>query len=236
MKKITLLLLALVSFITTMAQTNYYPTYDGTFDGTTYAQTFNFPTAAQNWAGFSNNNNSIYPLSFPNAGQVSFKATVATDAEVYFRFEANPYPNVDPAIVTTNVSLLASNAAETVYTVAIPSHASNTYNSALMYVVTRDVDVVLSEIVITANASTASLEDPSLSSVKMHPNPASGIVRFATASSEVLSVSVFDLLGKEVMPAQTIQSELSITGLNPGIYFVKMEQGASSITKKLLVK
>ena len=85
-------------------------------------------------------------------------------------------------------------------------------------------------------APTAGLEDPSLSSIKMHPNPASGIVRFATASSEVLSVSVFDLLGKEVMPAQTIQSELSITGLNPGMYFVKMEQGASSITKKLLVK
>ncbi|MDC1265572.1 carbohydrate binding domain-containing protein [Flavobacteriaceae bacterium] len=85
-------------------------------------------------------------------------------------------------------------------------------------------------------APAAGLEDPSLSSVKMHPNPASGIVRFATASSEVLSVSVFDLLGKEVMPIQTIQSELSITGLNPGMYFVKMEQGASSITKKLLVK
>ena len=146
MKKITLFLIALISINIAMAQTDYYPTYDGTFDGTTYAQTFTFPTGAQSWAGFANNNASIYSLSFPNGGEVSFKATVAADAEVYFRFEANPYPNVDPAIVTANVSLLASNSAETVYTVTIPTHATNTYNSALMYVVTRDVDVVLSEI------------------------------------------------------------------------------------------
>ena len=85
-------------------------------------------------------------------------------------------------------------------------------------------------------APTGGLDGSSLNSLKMHPNPASGIVKFATASSEVLSVSVYDLLGKEVMPAQTIQSELNISSLNPGMYFVKMEQGASSLTKKLLVK
>ena len=85
-------------------------------------------------------------------------------------------------------------------------------------------------------APTAGLDGSSLSSIKMHPNPASGIVRFATATTEALSVSVFDLLGKLVMPAQIIQSELSITGLNPGMYFVRMEQGGNSLTKKLLVK
>ena len=34
MKKITLLLVALVSLNYAMAQTDYYPVYDGTFDGT----------------------------------------------------------------------------------------------------------------------------------------------------------------------------------------------------------
>ncbi|MDB9873879.1 T9SS type A sorting domain-containing protein [Flavobacteriaceae bacterium] len=85
-------------------------------------------------------------------------------------------------------------------------------------------------------APTAGLDDYSLSSIKMHPNPASGIVKFSTALGDALSVSVFDLLGKLVIPVQTIQSELNISNLNPGVYFVRMEQGASSITKKLLVK
>ena len=84
--------------------------------------------------------------------------------------------------------------------------------------------------------STAGLEDHSLSSVKMHPNPANGVVKFSTATPESLSVSVYDLLGKQVIPAHTVQSELNISNLNSGMYFVNIKQGASSLTKKLLVK
>jgi len=144
MKKITLLF-ALLIYASTNGQNISHPVYDGTFDGTTYSQTFNFPAAAEGWAGFANNSVDIYPLSYPNGGQVSFKATVAVDAEVKFIFEANPYPDVTPTVSTVNVTLLASNAANTVYTVAIPASATNTYNSAIMYVITRDVDVVISE-------------------------------------------------------------------------------------------
>ena len=212
------------------------PVYDGTFDGTAYAQTFTFPTGAQDWAGFANNNTGIYPLTFPDAGTVSFKATVSADAEVYFRFEANPYPAVDPAIVTANVLLLASNPAETVYTVDIPADASNTYNSALLYVVTRDVEVSMLETKITQNASTASLDDLTANSVKMYPNPAKGVVNFTSASNADLDVAVYDLLGKEVLRANAVQSQLNISSLNPGMYFVNMTQGTTVSTKKLVVR
>ena len=212
------------------------PVYDGTFDGTAYAQTFTFPTGAQAWAGFANNNTGIYPLTFPDAGTVSFKATVAVDAEVYFRFEANPYPDVDPAIVTANVLLLASNPAETVYTVDIPADASNTYNSALMYVVTRDVEVSMLETKITQNASTASVDDLTANSVKMYPNPAKGVVNFTSASNADLDIAVYDLLGKEVLRANAVQSQLNISSLNPGMYFVNMTQGTTVSTKKLVVR
>jgi hypothetical protein len=149
MKKITLFLL--LSFITPYVfsqEVIVNPIYDGTFAGTTYSQTFNFPTGAgvESWAGFANNKVSIYPLSYPNGGQVSFKATVATNAEIKFVFEADVYPNVNPSVFTANVNLLATNPANTVYTVAIPANATNTYRSALMYVVTRDVAITLSEI------------------------------------------------------------------------------------------
>ena len=211
------------------------PVYDGTFGGATYSQTFHFPTGAETWAGFANNNTSIYPLKFPAGGEVKFKATVATDAEVFFRFERLPHPDVEPAIITTNVSLLAANTAGTEYSVTIPTHATQTYSSALLYVVTRDVDVVLSEFSITANADTAGVDDQFLSSVKLYPNPASGLLKFSTVSSEALEVSVYDLLGKQVIPAQKVQSQLNISSLNPGIYFVNMKQGTSVATKKLLV-
>ena len=187
------------------------------------------------WAGFANNNTSIYPLSFPNGGEVKFKATVAADAEVYFRFEKDPHPDVDPAIITANVSLLASNPDGTEYSVAIPDHATQTYSSALVYVVTRDVDVVLSEISITANAATAGVDDFFANAVKLHPNPAYGVVNISTPTNAALEVSVHDLLGKLVIPVQTIQSQLNISSLNPGMYFVNMKQGTNTATKKLLV-
>jgi hypothetical protein len=148
MKKITLLF-ALLIFAFTNGQTTSSPVYDGVFAGSIYSQAFNFPTGAEGYAGFANNNTEIYPLAFTNGGKVKFKATVATDAEVYFRFEANPYPNVDPSYNTVNVTLLASNGANAEYEVAIPA-TTDTYNSALFYVVTRDVDVSMSEIKIEA--------------------------------------------------------------------------------------
>jgi len=84
-------------------------------------------------------------------------------------------------------------------------------------------------------APTASVDDFFTKAVKLHPNPANGIVKFSTVTNEALEVSVYDLLGKQVIPAQTIQSELNIASLNPGMYFVNMKQGASVATKKLLV-
>ena len=212
-----------------------FPVYDGTFDGTTYAQTFNFPATAQAWAGFANNNTSIYPLSFPDAGSVSFKATVASDAQIKFVFEANVYPNTTPSVETVAVDLLAANAAQTVYTVAIPASATNTYNSAIMYVITSDVDVVMSETTIIQNAATAGLEDFAANTVKMYPNPAKGFVNFSSTSNEVLDVAVYDMLGKQVLRANAVQSQLNISSLNPGMYFVNMTQGSNVSTKKLLV-
>ena len=56
------------------------------------------------------------------------------------------------------------------------------------------------------------------------------------ASNKALDVAVYDLLGKQVLRANAIQSELNISSLNPGMYFVNMTQGSSTSTKKLLVK
>ena len=82
---------------------------------------------------------------------------------------------------------------------------------------------------------TAGLEDISANSVKMYPNPANGVVYFSTSANDALTVSVFDLLGKQVMDAQNVQSQLNISSLNPGMYFVNMTQGSNVSTKKLLV-
>ena len=84
-------------------------------------------------------------------------------------------------------------------------------------------------------AATATVEDFAVNTVKMYPNPAKGFVNFSSASNEALDVAVYDMLGKEVLRANAVQSQLNISSLNPGMYFVNMTQGSNVSTKKLLV-
>ena len=80
------------------------------------------------------------------------------------------------------------------------------------------------------------IDKNNISNASLYPNPANGVVYFSTTTNDALSVSVFDMLGKQVMEAQNVQSQLNISSLNPGMYFVKMTQGSSTSTKKLVVK
>ena len=88
----------------------------------------------------------------------------------------------------------------------------------------------------TKNSDTASVEDFATNSVIMYTNPARGVVNFTSTSNADLDVAVYDLLGKEVLRADAVQSQLNISSLNPGMYFVNMTQGTTVSTKKLLVK
>jgi len=82
---------------------------------------------------------------------------------------------------------------------------------------------------------TAGLNYYAINSVKLYPNPAKSVVNFSSLSDAVLQVSIYDILGKEVLRSESVQSQLNISVLNPGMYFVRMTQGINTSTKKLIV-
>ena len=130
-------------------------TFSGTFDGTTYdaeTNTFQYPSTAQSWAGFANETNEVYPLTFSEAGKVTFNASVPSggDVVVRFRIEANPYPNTEPSFNTETVTVSGSEVKA--YEVAIPAQGAQTFNSFLMYLNTQDVDVVITDTMVQADA------------------------------------------------------------------------------------
>ena len=87
-------------------------------------------------------------MLFRSGGKVTFTgATAGTDIDVYFRFEANTYPNTEPSYDSANVTVTGTEAAD--YTVEIPSQGSNTFNSALFYLVTQDQVLTASNFIIT---------------------------------------------------------------------------------------
>ena len=128
------------------------------FDGTTISETgvFEFPSAAQSWAGFANADNSAYPFSFSSPGQISFTASVPSGgtADVRFRFEYLPYPNVTPDYNTEVVTI--SGATDTVYTIDIPSQGENTFSSFLFFINDRDNPVKLGDVVVSDDAGAPS--------------------------------------------------------------------------------
>ena len=156
MKKIKYIcaLILLLLFFDSRSQ---YVDFSGVFDGTTYdpaENMFEFPIEAESWAGFANNNTSLYPFNFPQGGSITFLASVpqGDSVNVNFRFERLAYPDVDPSFNTSNVLITGSTQKK--YTVNFPAQgADNTYSSLLMYLMERDRTLIIKEVVVSQSVN-----------------------------------------------------------------------------------
>jgi len=110
-------------------------------------------TGSEVWAGFANEDTSLYPFSFPNGGTVTFTGSALdADVGVVFKFEHQPFPNVDPNFSTAAVTV--SGSTPTAYSVDIPAQpADQTFSSFLLYLVELDRYVTLTDV--TVNGSVA---------------------------------------------------------------------------------
>ena len=105
-----------------------------------FTATYEWPTSAQDWAGLANANGGIYPLRFPNGGNITFTAaTSGTDIDIYFRLEYNPFPDVDPAYDTGSITISGTDPKE--YSVEIEPQGTNTFSSMIFYLQTRDQEL-----------------------------------------------------------------------------------------------
>ena len=110
---------------------------------------FTFPSSAESWGGYANTNDSIYPLSFPDGGVITFTAASNSPVVVRFRLEYQPYPNVEPAYNTSSVTV--NGTTESTYAITVPSQGNNTFSSFILYLDTRDVPVTIKNAQITAS-------------------------------------------------------------------------------------
>ena len=108
------------------------------------------PSGSESWAGFANEDASVYPFTFGEGGSITFNGfTDGASADIYFRFEFNPYPDTEPSYNTTSVTLGPES---TEYTLRYSiQKVDNTFSSFLLYVTTPDVAVTLNNV--TVNTS-----------------------------------------------------------------------------------
>ncbi len=73
--------------------------------------------------------------------------------------------------------------------------------------------------------------------LSIYPNPASGQkVYISSKEGKAKKVEIYNVLGKNVLSAQLSGTELNISSLEPGVYIMKIQEGKSSATRKLVVR
>ena len=135
--------------------------FTGAFGNTVIdGDNFIFPSSADSWGGFSNENSAMYPISFVDAGSITFNGAVPSgeSVDVRFRFEKNPHPDTEPSFDTDSVTIISAESNS--YTVSIPSQGNNTFSSFIMYVVTQDIEVTITDIVVNSDIDAVEPDGP----------------------------------------------------------------------------
>lgn len=80
-------------------------------------------------------------------------------------------------------------------------------------------------------------EATSIEGLNMYPNPVSNGKVYITSKNDLdKSIIIFDVLGKKVLQTTISSKELNISNLSPGVYIIKINEGDSSVTRKLIVR
>ena len=193
--------------------------------------TFTFPSDAMGWAGFANGNQDLYPISFMESGIVSFTGSVPSgeSVDIYFRFEKNIHPDVDPAYNTQLITISGSEPKN--YSVSIPSQNNNVFRSFIMYVTTPDEPVAISNIGVFGDTITV-VESVAQDVEKYEiANP----ISLSDGSNATATFVEDNQLGKDVVALQVDSNNQTEQGyvsfiLNPSVDFTQ----ASKLEFKVL--
>ncbi|HUH29073.1 T9SS type A sorting domain-containing protein [Gelidibacter sp.] len=73
--------------------------------------------------------------------------------------------------------------------------------------------------------------------LSIYPNPVSnGKIYITTKENLTKNVEIYDVLGKKIISESLFGKELNISKLTAGIYILKIKEGNSSATRKLVVR
>lgn len=87
------------------------------------------------------------------------------------------------------------------------------------------------------DTASLSVDKSSTFTLKVYPNPANNYVIVEPDNSEFLEISIFDTLGKNVMPNSVLKnSRLDVSSLSRGVYFMRINANSTQVTKKIIIE
>lgn len=76
-----------------------------------------------------------------------------------------------------------------------------------------------------------------ISGLNVYPNPVkNGIFYITTDANAERTVTVFDIVGKQVLNTTTSESAINVANLNSGVYMVQITEEGKTATKKLVIR
>ncbi len=196
---------------------------------------------------------SIWSINFNNGGVDLFAdAVLDTNANIYVsgRFEGT---------LSTDMSLMKVSPTGTVVWNTTYSNSLNSIGVDLPYNMTIDKynDIVLAGVAETRGSNSIDAVDvitlkfsPSITGVNeittspdflcVYPNPAkeNSVITIVKKNNEANVVRITNLIGESVLEQKMndINTSLNLPALYPGIYFITINNGSNSETKKLIIE
>ena len=88
-----------------------------------------------------------------------------------------------------------------------------------------------------ARQSSKPQENSAIEGLSLYPNPVSTGKLYITSKNDLdKSIIIFDVLGKKALQTNISSKELNVSDLAPGVYIIKINEGESTATRKLIVK
>lgn len=163
--------------------------------------------------------------------QINNATFTAADGTVVFATNTNNNLNDGSTIVFRTMFAEADYIGQ-----VIPSGAANRvvlvseFNNG-----TTSVAQVVARSLADVNLSSSSFDN--INGLTMYPNPISGNTLYLTSTANAsMSVQIFDLLGKEVLKSNAVNNAVNVSGLNAGVYMVKVTEEGKTATRKLVIQ
>lgn len=88
-----------------------------------------------------------------------------------------------------------------------------------------------------AKQQTKLQESSVIEGLNLYPNPVTnGKLYISTKNDSNKEIIIFDLLGKKVLQTLMNSKELNVSGLNPGVYIIKINEENATATRKLIIR
>ncbi|MDD5150559.1 MAG: T9SS type A sorting domain-containing protein [Flavobacterium sp.] len=90
---------------------------------------------------------------------------------------------------------------------------------------------------VTTSSLVLKTQQNAISGLNIYPNPVSnGTLYITSNSSNAKYVSVYDILGKEILNSKTSNNTVNVSNLKSGAYIVKITEEGNTDTRKLIIQ